>query len=220
MRYMPRPNLFRTSEFAYHVTSRSNNKEWFYIPLNQAWGILSASLSEAAARYQAEIHAFVLMSNHYHLLISTPSRNLDAVMKYALSVATQVIQRKTGRINHILGGRYRWSVLDSAYKLGYAFKYVYRNPVKHGACDRVEQYPFSTLNDCFSGPPILEGFSGYWRAVPRLRKERIDWLNRPTPKEVEELVGRGLRRYRFEFPKSNSMQKKLRELKTVYGVET
>src|SRR4051812_4949790 len=98
---MPRPILFRTDCFAYHVTVRSNNKEWFYIPIRQCWQILTETLAVTAARTGAEPYLLVLMSNHFHLLLSTPRKNLDYTMQYFLSIATRAIQARAGRINHV-----------------------------------------------------------------------------------------------------------------------
>jgi putative transposase len=89
---MPRPHLFRTDSFAYHVTTRSNNKEWFYISSKKCWSIFKETLCATAERYGIYIHSLVLMSNHFHLLLSTPQKNLDISMQYFLSRSTQLIQ--------------------------------------------------------------------------------------------------------------------------------
>ncbi len=188
---MPRPKLIRSDRFAYHVYVRSNNKEWFYIPIEECWRILLIALNRIPDRYRPEVHALVLMSNHLHMILSAPNRNLDAIMMYFLSDATRWIQNSSGRINHIFGGRYGWSLLEGPQALAYAYKYIYRNPVRAGLCDRVEDYPFSTLNTT-SATRMVEGFGPYWRLIPRNFEDRLAWLNKPTPKEGRGTCGESL----------------------------
>jgi hypothetical protein len=129
------------------------------------------------------------------------------------------IQRISHRENHIFGARYYRSVLGSGIALAYAYKYLYRNPVRAGLVSRVEEYPYSTLVDLGSGIPISEGIDNYWEFIPRSIDERLSWLNVPTPKEVEELVRKALRRSKFRFTTQSTFQKPLRKLKLDYGIE-
>ncbi len=215
---MPRAKRIHTVQFVYHLTLRSNNKEWFYISPERCWSILCSTLGTAVTRYRSDIHALVQMSNHLHLLISTPEKNVSDVMRYFISIATQWIQRESGRINHIFGARYKSTILDSSYSLAYVYKYLYRNPVRGGLSETVQTYPFSTLND-LSGLPIVEGFSSYWKFIPKNYQERINWLNIPTAKEQEELISRALKHPKFQFTTNSNFQRNLRGLKENYGVE-
>jgi REP element-mobilizing transposase RayT len=215
-----RPLLYRTDTLTYHVTTRSNNREFFYISHEESWEIFTFFLSKAAEKYGANIHTFVLMSNHFHLLITTPQGNLDDVMRYFLSESTREIQRQTSRINHILGARYKWSILKNSNSIAYAYKYILRNPVVAELCEKVEDYKYSTLNNLKTPLCISEGINGYWSQIPRNNKDRIDWLNIPTRKECEMLIKNALRRYSFSFSTNSNTQKLLRELKSTYGVES
>jgi putative transposase len=216
---MPRKNLIRSNQWAYHVTSRSNNKEWFYIPIDLTWRILTDALAESAYRYGAEIWTLVLMSNHFHAILFTPEGNLDLVMQYFISKATRAIQKEAKRINHIFGGRYKWSLLDSAFALACAYKYDYRNPVRAQICKSVEDYAFSTLNDLSSPLALSEGVDPYWKLIPRELPNRLRWLNAPTPKEREALVGAALRRKKFQFSTNSNVQRDLRNLRASYFPE-
>jgi len=77
---MPRKNLIRTNLYPYHVTIRSNNKEWFDLPREIVWKICLRAMVLANQKHPVRIQAFVLMANHYHLLIWTPQCNLDRFM--------------------------------------------------------------------------------------------------------------------------------------------
>jgi putative transposase len=215
---MPRPRLFRSNSLAYHVTVRSNNREWFYISQEECWSILVESLNQATERYGAQAHQLVLMSNHFHLLLSTPDSNIDLVMQYFETQATRQIQYRTERINHVFGGRYKWNVLPDACALAYVFKYICRNPVRAGIVAKCEDFPFSAINDLSCGLVVSEGFDEYWRAIPKPPEERREWLNVPAPSEVENLIRRGLRHPTFKIPAGNDY-KRLRNLLTeVYAI--
>lgn len=219
---MPRKNLILSKELPYHVTNRSNNKEWFYIPLEQTWKIFCCVLSNAAAKYNVDIHAFVLMSNHYHLILSTPLANLDSFMRYFQTEACRKVQRKALRINHVFGSRYRWSVLENSISFAYAYKYTLRNPVRAGLSSLVQDYLFCSSKFLIGSNfdlPLVERIDNLGRQIPKSTKERLLWLNSPTPKEVEVLIGKALRRFQFAFSKGNDVRQQLKLLKVSYGVE-
>ena len=216
---MPRAPLIRTNQFAYHVTSRSNNRDWFYIPLVDSWDVFTKHLSRTAEIYRLEIHLFVLMSNHFHLLLSTPNCDIDRAMQHFLSCSTKEIQRRTARINHVFGGRYKWSVLGNAAALAYAYKYIARNPVRAGICQRVQDFPYITLNDPRSCVPTTEGLGPYWSLIPRQPAARWAWLNESSDYGPEKLIGRALRRSQFQLSTHSNHQSDLRVLREQYGVE-
>src|SRR5690606_20454948 len=107
--FMPRRNLIRTDTHPYHVYSRCNNKEFFPLPLKDVWSIMVKEIHHAHKEHKLAVHAFVLMGNHFHLLCHTPQSNLDQVMHSILRTTTLTINRRNQSINHLWGGRYRWS---------------------------------------------------------------------------------------------------------------
>jgi putative transposase len=218
---MARKKLIVDDQFSYHVTNRSNNQEWFYLPIGDIWDIFQVMLLRTQEIYCLEIHSLVLMSNHFHLHLSTPLKNLHLAMRYFQTEVARRIQKRTGRKNHIFGTRYRWSWLDSGYATAYASKYVLRNPVRAGIVDRVEQYEFSTLTQLLEGKcrlPITDGVRPHWKFIPNHIEDRLRWLNSPTPKELEELVGKALRRKEFRFSRGNEIRLQLDQLAQQYQI--
>src|SRR5574338_252694 len=126
---MPRKPLIRSQIYPYHVTSRANNREWFFLPQAICWEVFGEKLSIVSERYRAKVLAFVLMSNHFHLLIQTPDGNLDAIMNYLIREVSRTIGARSRRINRIFGGRYKWSLIQDECYIAHVYKYVYRNPV-------------------------------------------------------------------------------------------
>jgi putative transposase len=212
---MPRRTLFLTDKFPYHVTSRSNNKEWFYIPINEVWHIFHEGLSKVVSDYQVHIFAFVLMSNHFHLILETPQSNLGHIMRDLLTFVSKKIQRSALRINHVFGGRYKWSLLDSSFATAYVFKYVLRNPVRAAMVQQVEDYPYSSVHPN-SDLPMVSGMGPLWAMIPKSKELSLQWLNSPTASYLEQQITLGLKRPKFEFSKDNVQQKSIRELTAIY----
>ena len=142
---MPRKNLVRTDLYPYHITIRTNNREWFSIPINEVWEICINALKKANEKHPVNIQAFVLMSNHYHLIIWTPNSNVDKFMFECNRIISAAIRKKTKRINRIFGDRYKWSLVNDSYYHDQVLKYVYRNPLKAKIVDKCESYEYSTL---------------------------------------------------------------------------
>jgi putative transposase len=82
---MARPLRIDLKDGWYHVTARGHNRQPIYRDNRDRTHFL-ALLGEMVARHALEVHAFVLMDNHYHLLVRTPQVNLSAAIQW-LNVA-------------------------------------------------------------------------------------------------------------------------------------
>ncbi|MES2801512.1 MAG: transposase [Bdellovibrionota bacterium] len=195
---MPRKHLIRTCDFPYHVTARSNNKDFFYLHMDTLWDIFMESMTEAEKHFNCQFHAFVLMSNHYHLLVSTPNSNLDLVMNYLQREIARKANKISSRINHFFGGPYKWSLICEESYYWNALKYIFRNPIRAGLCDNVLSYQFSSLN---SQPKKFN-----WRLTDFFNNRNtyisidLDWLNEPFYNETENNIQAALRRREFQIP--------------------
>jgi putative transposase len=127
---MPRKNLIRSNVYPYHVTARGNNKASFPCEPYQTWEIFNEKILEVQKKFGVKIHAFVMMSNHFHLLITTPHEDLGKVMETFMRSITRTMNAKSGRTGRVFGGPYHWSLINSNVYYDCALKYVYRNPVK------------------------------------------------------------------------------------------
>ncbi len=200
----------RSKDHPYHVTARCNNKEHFPIPIYDVWSVISAELSEAVKRFGCGIHAFVLMPNHFHLLISTPKSDLGVVMQYFMLAITKRINAISGRSGRIFGSRYHASLIDHDHYYDCALKYVYRNPVKARLSESVQSYPFSTIvficKKRFSEIPMIPP-QGHLELIPDGNKDDfLEWLNLPFPNEQESMIKKGFKKTRFNPPKSGWKQ--------------
>lgn len=196
---MPRKKFFRTDEFPYHVTARSHNKEWFEIPIEKVWDIFSRYLYFITLAYGVRIHAFVLMNNHFHLLVTTPQANLSEAMNYLMREVSKSINLEAGNINQVFGGPYHWSLIKNRLYYQHAYKYLYRNPVEAGICSRVEKYKYSSLRGLLGFDHLpFPAFDNMNLIINP--NERLKWLNTPYPNsDFLEDIRLALRHQEFEF---------------------
>ena len=91
-------------------------------------------MGEICERTGWRIYAFVLMTNHYHLLLETPEPNLVAGMKWLQSTYAQWFKRRHNLDGHLFQGRYKALVIEgegSGYFLQVS-SYIHLNPIRAG----------------------------------------------------------------------------------------
>ena len=96
-------------EFAgaiYHVMSRGDRREKIY-RTDQDRRLFLTALTEACGKTSWQIHAYCLMSNHFHLVLETPQPNLVAGMKWLLGVYTKRFNIGHKECGHLFAGRYK-----------------------------------------------------------------------------------------------------------------
>jgi REP element-mobilizing transposase RayT len=130
----------------YHVTSRGNERKAVFKSSGDREKFLEY-LSTASLRYDARVHAYCLMDNHYHLLLQTPSANLPEIMHHINGAYTTYFNVKRDRAGHLFQGRYKAILVEID---GYAkelSRYVHLNPVRAKIVHAPEEYPWSSYRD-------------------------------------------------------------------------
>jgi putative transposase len=184
---MARKIVTLQSEFPYHVTARCINKQWFDIPMDDVWDVMERYLYLSQKMYDLRFHSFVLMPNHFHMMVTTPAANISRAMQFFMGQTSQEITRISGRINQTYGSRHHKSLITNWHHYQNVYKYVYRNPVKGGLSRKVEDYKYSTLHSLFgmetSIIPLVEDtllFEG--------TNQTMDWLNtRPLIRHEKDI---------------------------------
>ncbi|MCB0415610.1 MAG: transposase [Bdellovibrionales bacterium] len=194
---MPRAPLIKSDIYPYHITNRSNNKEFFLIDLDLLWEVFCKKLVYLQKELNCKTHVFVLMSNHYHLIMSTPDRNIGEAMKYLHREVAREANALVRRENHFFGGRYKWCIISSEYYYWNAVKYVFRNPIKANLCSKVTDYDFSSLNRSYSGLK-WHGDNIFNETVDM--EWDLDWLNKAYDSNQSLSLSKALRRREFKLP--------------------
>ena len=123
----------------YHVTARGNERKAVFRDDEDRRRFLER-LEEFAERFEVVVHGYVLMDNHYHLLVETPRANLSAAMQWLGGSYTSAFNRRHRRAGHLFQGRFRAVLLDEA-SVAEVSRYVHLNPVRLRALglDKTEQ---------------------------------------------------------------------------------
>ena len=127
-----------------HVIQRGNNREPCFYATADYCRYLEL-LHEAALRNQAAIHAYVLMTNHVHLLV-TPGHDFSIMhlMQDLGRKYVPYINRRYQRSGTLWEGRYRASLVDSKVYLLTCMRYIELNPVRAGMVSVPEDYRWSS----------------------------------------------------------------------------
>ncbi len=203
---MPRAPTILQSEFPYNISARCINREWFQIPMENVWNIFCEELADTIQKHNLQVHSFVLMSNHYHLIASTPDSNISQCMHRFMGRTSRRLTTSGNRINETFAGRHYKTILQHQNYYLNAYKYNFRNPVGAGICEKVEDYPFSTLqtemgkrNIAF---PLAADFTNMGNS-----EAKLDWLNIAPPPEKLEAVRYALKRQYFTSKKCRKNNK-------------
>lgn len=101
-------------------------------------------IGRAKRRYGWKVHAYCLMSNHYHLLTETPEPNIAAGMQWLNSTYAHRFNEKYERIGHLFQRRYADGIILTDEHLREVIRYIPLNPVRAGLCKRPVDWPWSS----------------------------------------------------------------------------
>ncbi|MGQ0643234.1 MAG: transposase [Gemmatimonadaceae bacterium] len=129
-----------------HVIQRGNNRSAMFAGRDD-YVVFCRWLADAAQTHGCFIHAYVLMTNHVHLLI-TPltERAIGMVMQSVGRRYVRYFNRTYGRTGTLWEGRYRASLVDSDRYLLTCQRYIEANPVRSGQVATPEEYPWSSFH--------------------------------------------------------------------------
>jgi putative transposase len=140
---MARPLRIEYPGAFYHVTSRGNEQKDIFKSQKDREKFLSY-LESAVVRYGATIHAWCLMSNHYHLLMETPAGNLSQIMRHINGAYTTYFNLKRKRAGHLFQGRYKAILVEADEYATELSRYIHLNPVKAGIVAKPDDYQWSS----------------------------------------------------------------------------
>jgi len=140
---MARPLHISFEGAFYHVTSRGNERRKIFLSHRDYEKFLSY-LTDAAQKYGVILHTFVLMANHYHLIVETPKANLSSFMHSLNSAYTTYFNIRRRRAGHLFQGRYKALLIDMDNYLLELSRYIHLNPVRAGITEKPESYRYSS----------------------------------------------------------------------------
>jgi REP element-mobilizing transposase RayT len=146
---MPRKPRVQFAGAIYHVMSRGDRRENIFLDDVDRQDFLK-TLAEACQKTAFQVHAYCLMSNHFHAVIETPNANLVEGMRWFLSAYTLRLNHRHKLFGHVFSGRYKAVLVEGSTGsyLKTACDYVHLNPIRAKLLDsedRIFAYPWSSL---------------------------------------------------------------------------
>lgn len=155
---MARPLRIEMKDGYYHVMSRGNRRETVFkddVDRKNFLGLLERQHD----RRGWNVLAYCLMTNHYHLLLHTPSPNLSRGMRDINGIYTQGFNKRHRKVGHLFQGRYTAHLVDKDAYLMELSRYVVLNPVRARMVSGPRQYVWSSYRATtgqVAAPPWLD----------------------------------------------------------------
>jgi len=202
---MARPLRIQYENAYYHVTCRGNASQEIYAD-DRDRSVFLKLLARSAEIYQVEVLAYVLMANHFHLLVKTPGANLQEFMRHFNISYTSHFNRGHKRTGHLYQGRYKAFLIDADSYLQEVSRYIHLNPLRPKGKARktlaekkeyLRRYQWSSYPTYLSPragrslvqvQEILVYFGG---DTPEGRKQYRDFVKEGLTREMENPLERG-----------------------------
>lgn len=127
-----------------HVIQRGNDRSACFFAEDD-YRFYLQSLKDACLKYQVEVHAYVLMTNHVHLLM-TPADGIgiSRVMQWLGRYYVQYINKTYRRTGTLWEGRHKASLINADQYLLSCYRYIELNPVNATMVKHPGEYPWSS----------------------------------------------------------------------------
>ncbi len=167
---MARPARIEYEGAFYHVMNRGSRREAIFID-NQDRLRFYEIIGNIESRYKIIVYSFVLMSNHYHLIIETPLGNLSKAIQCLNGDYALYFSRKHRSPGHLFQGRFKAMLVEKETYLLELSRYIHLNPFRAGMVKSPEKYKWSSLYEILNNINSKLPFTLY-----------TDWLLEPFGK--------------------------------------
>ncbi|MBK1724112.1 transposase [Thiocystis violacea] len=141
---MARLPRFLMPGYPQHVIQRGNNRQQILFEEEDYWFIWD-KIGVAAEKFQCDIHAYVLMPNHFHLLVTSYLENgIGKLMQYVGRYYVQYFNNRYDRTGTLWEGRYRATLVDPKHYLLAVSHYIEANAVRAGLVSKPSEYGWSS----------------------------------------------------------------------------
>jgi len=140
---MSRPLRVESPNTFYHVLSRGNERRPVFWADRDYMRFLEV-LGDFSARFAVEVWSYVLMPNHYHVLLRTRRANLSQAMHWLGVAYVAWFNAKHRRAGHLFQGRFKSFIVEEEGYLQRLILYMHRNPLRAGMAHRLANYRWSS----------------------------------------------------------------------------
>jgi REP element-mobilizing transposase RayT len=151
----------------YHVIARGERKEAIFACPEDKEKFLK-KLAETVEKYKLFLHAYVLMDNHFHLLLETPHANLSKAMHHLNTSYANWFRFKYRLVGSVFQGRFKAILVEKDEYLQVLSAYIHLNPMRAGIIKRPEEFHYSSyrayigkvrIPEFLYGAEIMSAFS-------------------------------------------------------------
>ena len=170
---MSRKPRFFVAGVANHIIQRGNNKEVVFIE-DEDYVKYQTILNEAATKQCVKIHAYVLMTNHIHLLATADSSNgISHMMQQIGRFYVPYINFKYKRTGTLWEGRFKSSLVDDELYILACMRYIEMNPVRAHMVKAPQDYKWSSYHSNVRGTfdPLISEHVSY-KGLAKSRKKQ------------------------------------------------
>jgi REP-associated tyrosine transposase len=146
---MARPLRIQYPGAWYHIMNRGARHQDIFLNDSDRREFLRL-LKDTIEMWQIEVHAFSFLSNHYHLLISTPLGNLSRAMRHIDGVFAQRFNLRHNFDGSLFRGRYKAILVEKDNYLLEVFRYIHLQSVRAGICKKPEDHIWTSHRDYLS----------------------------------------------------------------------
>ena len=139
---MPRNPRLEFAGALYHVMNRGNYRQDLF-NVYRTGESFENILFDACERFGWRLHAYCIMSNHFHLALETPKPNLQIGMQWLQSTFANRFNKFAGQQGHVFQGRYKALVIEPGPSLLRVVNYIHLNPVRAGLLTVAELKSYS-----------------------------------------------------------------------------
>jgi putative transposase len=160
---MPRQQRYFLPNIPQHVIARGIDRQAVFFQ-KQDYTLYRQALREAAKVSRCQVHAYVLMTNHVHLLVTPEQdRSLPLMMQAMGRNYVQRLNARYQRTGTLWEGRYKASLVQTGYYLLACQRYIELNPVRAGMVAAPGEYPYSSYGHHALGKedPLITSHASY-----------------------------------------------------------
>lgn len=151
---MARKLRYILPELPVHVVQRGINRQACFTEVKD-YATYMRLLQQSLLRYDVQLYAFVLMTNHVHLLLqSSTVQGIPWLMQHLGSSYARYFNISQQRTGALFEGRYHASIIDSERYLLACYRYIELNPVRAGIVEKAEDYQWSSYQANALGKPV------------------------------------------------------------------
>jgi len=140
---MARPLRLNYENSFYHVLSRGNERRAIF-RIGEDYQRFLDLIATMTSRFKIEVHSYVLMENHYHLLIKTTHANLSRAIQWLGVTYAGWFNRTHNRSGHLFQGRFKSFLIENESYLTALSCYIHGNPLRAGAAKDLWEYEWSS----------------------------------------------------------------------------